>query len=132
MAIKIINGVKHYPMSWDYAEHKLETEVLRLQNKIDVLERGTIDPNETMIMTGGIGHKQLDAFNALPKPVRAKRINYLERVLDRMREVRDIADRYVTCDGRGRLTAWLDGKTFNAVKQICAGYELAHMMYLAS
>lgn len=132
MAVKIINGVKHYPMSWDYAEHKLETEQIRLENKINVLRDGFLDVDDDgmIVVTGGITAKNLAEFKALPDDVQAKKLDYLERVLARMGEVRESADRHVTVDARGRLTAWMDGKTYSAVRKIIAGYEIVHAFYI--
>ena len=130
--VTIINGVKHYPMSWDYAEHKIETERIRLENKIYVLKNGfgeDDDDEGLVIVTGGISEKNLKDFKALPKDEQKRKICYLERVLARMNEVRDLADRYVTTDARGRLTAWMDGKTYAAVRKICAGYEIVNAFY---
>lgn len=129
--VKIIKGVKFYPISWDYAEHKIETERVRLMNRIDALEGCNVDMSEEgqrwLYSVTGCTVEALRKFWASPADDQAKYLNYLGRVLKRMEEVQDLASARVEVTGYGKLTAWCDGKTYAAVKSICAGYELRAM-----
>ena len=118
----VMNGKKVYPFNWEKHEHKIETEELRIRNRIDALVIG----DEELL-----GKNVIEDFNAKPKEEQDKIFNYLERLADRIAEVREIASGNARIGKYGTLVTFVDGKTYNALQHITNMYLMrcpAHLV----
>lgn len=104
---------KLYPFNWEKHEHKIETEECRVRNRIDALLAGDDEY---------LGEDEIAEFNGKSKEEKKKIISYLERLADRIAEVRGIARDGARIGKYGTLMTYVDGKTYHALQMIVTNY----------
>lgn len=104
---------KLYPFNWEKHEHKIETEECRVRNRIDAL---------LMCDAEYLGEDEIAEFNGKSADEKGRIISYLERLADRIAEIREIAVDGARIGKYGTLVTYVDGKTYNALQMIVTNY----------
>ena len=114
--------MKKYAFNWERHEHKIETEEIRLRNRVDALWMGDAEY---------LGADAVREFNALTDAEKDRVTDYLTRLADRIAEVREEALGCVRIGRNGTAVAFVDGKTYGALKSIVSNYMARVPAHLA-
>ena len=105
--------MKLYAFNREKHEHKIETEEIRLRNRIDALVMGDEEY---------LGAAAVHDFNSKSRADQERILTYLQRLADRIAEVRGKAEDNVRIGKYGTLVAFVDGVTYGALMKIVTNY----------